>query len=499
MMMKKLTAWLLVLLAVATAAADRLPASPSIDDLGNLTVGKLALHWTRYAPDWRSETLQADDFKADAGFPRRSPGRVEISGKWNSFRIAISAVAAGNNGIAYTARFTAAPPVDTAALALIMIMPDLEAGDVWADGQKIVLPKEFERVSIFSRKVRSLRFGSGDRTVAVEGDFLLQIQDNRKWGSRYYEFRLGTTPVSGKIGEASIDLRIRVESPRTAPIDLKEAFNMGFRDETPNDGKGGWTDQGPATDLRMMKPGKLSAFGVDFDIVDPERNGGRSCLVLSSGQKKFPAEKRVVLDGAGGEFRYLYLLHASAWTPAQMPIGTIIAEYADGRTKEITVHAGRDVGNWWPPCSFENGAVAWTGEKEESVVGLYLSQFSVGTAPSRLTFKAADGSNAVWMIVGAALGDRRRISGRSKLRRILSRERIGCRSNTTAIPQRVLRSIFRSTSTHRPASTVRSLSPKTVISPSVTRRKNEFGSSALIWSAHRIVSTRHWPMISWRS
>ena len=94
MMMKKLTAWLLVLLAVATAAADRLPASPSIDDLGNLTVGKLALHWTRYAPDWRSETLQADDFKADAGFPRRSPGRVEISGKWNSFRIAISAVAA---------------------------------------------------------------------------------------------------------------------------------------------------------------------------------------------------------------------------------------------------------------------------------------------------------------------------------------------------------------------------------------------------------------------
>lgn len=229
MMMKKLTAWLLVLLAVATAAADRLPASPSIDDLGNLTVGKLALHWTRYAPDWRSETLQADDFKADAGFPRRSPGRVEISGKWNSFRIAISAVAAGNNGIAYTARFTAAPPVDTAALALIMIMPDLEAGDVWADGQKIVLPKEFERVSIFSRKVRSLRFGSGDRTVAVEGDFLLQIQDNRKWGSRYYEFRLGTTPVSGKIGEASIDLRIRVESPRTAPIDLKEAFNMGVQ------------------------------------------------------------------------------------------------------------------------------------------------------------------------------------------------------------------------------------------------------------------------------
>lgn len=385
-----------------------LPASPAIDSLGNLTVGKLALRWTWYAPDWRGEVLRADDFKADAGFPRLSPDRFETSGEWSGFHTAVSAVAAGNGGIAYSARFKAAPPVDTAALALVMNMPLGEPDDVLVDGKKIVLPKEFGEICIFRGKARSLRFGCGGRTVTVEGDFTLLIQDDREWGNQYYVFRLGAIPSSGKIGDASIDLRIRVESPRTAAVDFREAFNMGFKDEKLNDGQGGWTDQGPANDLRMMKSGRFSALGVDFDIVNPERNDRRSCLVLSSGQRKFPAEKSVALDGAGEGFQYLYLLHASAWTPKPpKPVGMLVAEYADGGAKEFPVLAGRDVGNWWQPYGVANGAVAWTGENKESFVGLYLSQFPVGATPSRLTFKAADGGEAVWMIVGATLGDRR--------------------------------------------------------------------------------------------
>ena len=179
-------------------------------------------------------------------------------------------------------------------------------------------------------------------------------------------FRLGADPVSGTLKEASLDLRLRVASPRTVAVDLKPAFNMGFRDEKLNDGKGGWTDQGPSNDLSMMKPGKLAALGVEFDIADPARNDGRSCLVLSSGQKKFPAEKTVNCAKTAGELRYLYLLHASA-----------------------------------------NGALAWTGENKESYVGLYLSCFPVGGTPRKLTFRAAPGGDAVWMILGATLGDRR--------------------------------------------------------------------------------------------
>ena len=392
-MMKKLAACMLLTAAMIAAADNRLPASPAIDDLGNLTIGKLSLRWTWYAPDWSGSTLQTPDFKADAGFPRRSSGRFETSGKWKGFRTTISARAADNGGIAYFARFKASPPVDTAALALVMTMPIGEPS-VLIDGKKFVLPKKFKEVRVFSGKVHSLQFANNGRTITVEGDFQLLIQDDRKWDNQYYLFRLGTIPSSGKISDAACNLRIRVESPRTAPIDLGKAFNMGFSDEETGD-------------LRMLSPGKLSILGVSFDIVDPERNGGRSCLALSSGQKKFPAEKSVALSKAGENFRYLYLLHASARTPKpQSRVGTIVAEYADGSTKEIPVLAGRDINDRHQPSRLPNGAVAWTGENSDSFVGLYLSQFPIGGTPSKLTFKAADGNEAVWMIVGAMLGDR---------------------------------------------------------------------------------------------
>ena len=42
----------------------------------------------------------------------------------------------------------------------------------------------------------------------------------------------------------------------------------------------------------MMKPGKLAALGVEFDIADPARNGGRSCLVLSSTRRSFRRKRR---------------------------------------------------------------------------------------------------------------------------------------------------------------------------------------------------------------
>ena len=237
---------------------------------------------------------------------------------------------------------------------------DTPAPGVLVDGRKIELPATFERIQLFgSRKVHCLQFELDGRTVTIEGDFTLLIQDDRKWRNNHFVFRLGADPVSGTLKEASLDLRLRVASPRTVAVDLKPAFNMGFRDEKLNDGKGGWTDQGPSNDLSMMKPGKLAALGVEFDIADPARNDGRSCLVLSSGQKKFPAEKTVNCAKTAGELRYLYLLHASAWTPAAgQPVGTIAAEYADGGKKEFPVLAGRDVGNWWQPFSFPNGALA---------------------------------------------------------------------------------------------------------------------------------------------
>lgn len=398
-----------LLLLLISAAATLLAAPPTVESNGNLRLGKLALNWTCYAPDWSTRTLDSKTFQVTPGYPRFDNGEFLTAGRWNGFDLAVNASVNGEE-LVYSARFKADPAVETRTLALVMNLPtDTPSPNVLVDGQAIPLPKVFERIPLFpSRKVNSLQFELEGRIITIEGDYTLLIQDDRKWRLNHFVFRLSTNPASGKLRNASIELQIRVSSPQAAKLDLTKVFNMGFRDEKLNDGKGGWTDQGPSNDLSMMKPGKFAALGVDFDIVDPARNGGRSCLVLSSGQKKFPAEKSVQPGNLAGGLRYLYLLHASAWTPAAgNPVGTICAEYAGGVKKDFPVLASRDVGNWWQPFSFPNGALAWTGENKESYVGLYLSCFPLEDTPEKLTFRAAPESSAVWMIVGATLGDRK--------------------------------------------------------------------------------------------
>ena len=64
-------------------------------------------------------------------------------------------------------------------------------------------------------------------------------------------------------------------------LDLTAVANRGFADDVSGDGKGGWTDQGAQNDLSGFDlRGKSNLKGVEFDIIDPEKNGGRSCVVL---------------------------------------------------------------------------------------------------------------------------------------------------------------------------------------------------------------------------
>lgn len=399
-----------LIFSLLTALCCTLPAAvPTVSKEGNLQIGKLELNWTTYASDWSATTLKSSTFQGETNYPRFSAGQFETAGKWNGFNLHVASSATADT-LQYSARFKADPPVESRTLALVMNLPaDTPSPGVLVDGKAVHLPKVFERIQLFgSRKIRTLQLDLDGKTITVSGNYTLLIQDDRKWRNNYFVFRFSAHPGSGKLKEASLDLTIRLSSPSALPVNLKDVVNMGFRDPKLNDGKGGWTDQGPSNDLYMMKPGKLHALGMEFQILDPGRNSGRSCLVLSNEQKKFPSGRSVKIGKADSSLRYLYLLHASAWTPpAGQKVGTILAESADGHRKEYPVLASRDVGNWWQPFHFENGALAWTGENKESYVGLYLSCFALDTVPEKLTFRSAEGKSGVWMIVAATLGDRK--------------------------------------------------------------------------------------------
>ena len=127
-------------------------------------------------------------------------------------------------------------------------------------------------------------------------------------------------------------------------IDLKPYMNMGFVDDIPRDGKGGWTDEG-MNDMKGVKPGMKSLYGITFDIVDPAKNNGKSCIVLRSKITKnktfptsvtIPVEKRVT---------YLYFLHANGWAHAPWYYKVI---YTDGTAERIKVEPGKNIQDWWP-------------------------------------------------------------------------------------------------------------------------------------------------------
>lgn len=183
-------------------------------------------------------------------------------------------------------------------------------------------------------------------------------------------------------------------------LDIQKQANMGFKDEVADDRTGGWTDQGPNNDLRMLKSGKQNFGGVEFQIIDPDLNSGKSCLAFAGNARKY------FIDGADlevkGTEKYLYLLHSLAWSRSQPDsVGRIIVSYTNGSQKTIPVNASSDVGDWWAPISRPNGAVVWTGENRQSYVCLFLSKYEISDGKAVSSIRLESSGNAVWLVVAA--------------------------------------------------------------------------------------------------
>ena len=182
------------------------------------------------------------------------------------------------------------------------------------------------------------------------------------------------------------------------PLDLSRAANSEFRDDTADDGKGGWTDQGAENDLRTLAPGVIRCAPVEFRIA----GGRRAAIVLGKTPRRdFASSARIDLNGK--TLKTLFLLHAAAWLPAfERPLGYIRIAYMDGSEEELPVLSGRDVGNWWEPTALCNGIVAWEGRNPSSVVGLYASSFALRGGAVRHILLRRSGLTGLWMVAAVS-------------------------------------------------------------------------------------------------
>lgn len=306
------------------------------------------------------------------------------------------------------AKLTFPRPVRTARIMLETTLPNAsyDGESLQINGRPVLLPEKFtenSKVLLFQGKVSSLVIPMKNSQLHLRGDFSLHLQDNRKWKFPGYSLRILFTPADGEVQQAELGLTFAQIPYRSEPLDLRSAFNRSFRDQRAEDGVGGWTDQGAENDLRLLPLGTRQLEGIEFNIIDPEQNGGKSCLVLGGGADN-PLPKRAEAEQPGHPSgRYISLIHALAW-PEKKQIGTLRVIHTDGTVTTVSVCGGRDVDNWWMPQNCPNGTVVWTGENPSSLVGLYRSCFPIASRPVRsLVFESS--GRSVWGIVAASLHD----------------------------------------------------------------------------------------------
>lgn len=183
------------------------------------------------------------------------------------------------------------------------------------------------------------------------------------------------------------------------PLAFGSAANTGFRDEMPNDKKGGWIDLG-GNDLHDLKAGPLVAAGVSFEIADESK----PCAIVLGGHERSYLPQKAELPVGEFKAEKFYLLHAAAFTHGGKDVcGTLVFSYADGTREEKQVQVGRDVADWTSPGKYSNAARAWTVYNGNTQVSLYVSMFALQAKPLRsVTFVAG---TPTWMIVGASAGE----------------------------------------------------------------------------------------------
>ncbi len=205
---------------------------------------------------------------------------------------------------------------------------------------------------------------------------------------------------SGTVSSVAGKLELSFTPYSSAKLDLSRAANVGFADETADDRKGGWTDQGAENDLRMLRPGTRRFGNVEFTVIDPAGNGGKSALAFANPARDwFLREAEIPVGNL--RFRYLALLHAAAWCQGGV-VGTIRVNYADGKHQDFSVEDRRDVANWWSSGeSFANATLVWQERNPSTMIGLYLSRFRLSGEPVKsITFRT--GNRSVWLVVAAA-------------------------------------------------------------------------------------------------
>ena len=146
-------------------------------------------------------------------------------------------------------------------------------------------------------------------------------------------------------------------------LDIKPAANAAYCDEVA---------PVPPFDLRGLPVADLKLEGVDFFVLPPEANHGRTCIALrGKAAPGLPARIETVVPVGHKAKRLFFLLAAAGEGSGDKPVClNVEARYADGKSATILLREGVDIGSLTRPAALPNWTVAWTAKRGASITGL---------------------------------------------------------------------------------------------------------------------------------
>ncbi len=194
-------------------------------------------------------------------------------------------------------------------------------------------------------------------------------------------------------------------------LDMRSIANADFGGGTAAPGVLVWMGE-TENDLPAMPVGKQKFRDVEFEVIDPAKNGRRACLAIGE-DAGFKKKETLRVNATAKSF---YLLHTKGGDDLA---GRLTVHYADGTSKREYVRAGVNINHWWAPHDGEFEVrygpggperlqVAWRGANQKfGNVGVYVAGFE-NAHPEKviasLEFESVE-TSAKWMILGVTLSD----------------------------------------------------------------------------------------------
>ncbi|MBN2642911.1 MAG: hypothetical protein JXR78_14765 [Victivallales bacterium] len=359
---------------------------------------------------WKTLTV-LNDTNSSLSFEKIEPSSTLITGEWNT---AVGALALqetlrkkSDYEFWYTISVSSTKTISQESTYLHLMLPQAKyAGKhINIDGKEVILPLKYEkRILSNSTKAKEIAIPTAAGKVIIKGNLEFALVDSRKYNINAYSLRLILKKEKeSKPDVLSFQCSFILDNKNFYPLDLRPLVNVGFSDETPNDEKGGWTDQGKNNDLSQFKPGVKYFDTIKYNIINPDENKGKSCLAFANPSRPYFLNEGII-DGKGVTGNALFLLHAIAWPCGSgKKVGDIIIKYKDNSRDVITVMENKDVANWWSPLMQPNGFVCWTDRNATVETGLYHSCFKIQNKPiAQVIIKSMN--NSVWLIPAITIG-----------------------------------------------------------------------------------------------